>query len=352
MNKSLLALVAALSLVGSVWGGPLYSVTDLGDGQAYGINASGQVVGQNGAGQAFLYSSGMMIDLGTLGGSYSFALNIDDSGQVVGWADNAGNTTQGFLYSNGTMVGLSPGSTSGGAQGINASGQVVGWSSTGSNGTQPYLYSNGTASPLGSFPAGSDTYPLSINASGQVAGYTYQPGITAENPFLYSNGTTTILDVSGAFQVINASGQAVGGHYLSDTVWNAISYSNGTLTDLGTLGGSNSWAYGINSGGQIVGDSTTASGADHAFIDSNGTMTDLNSLIDPNSGWTLEQAFAINDSGQIVGWGTNASGQTDAFLLTPVPEPSSLILLGTAVATFVGYFGWQRRRIGWSGSTR
>jgi probable HAF family extracellular repeat protein len=342
MRKRLIAF-CVVWFVGNVWGGNsaladiLYSVTDLGAGQAYGINASGQVVGQNGAGQAFLYSNGTTTNLGTLGGAYSFALNINASGQVVGWAENPGNTTQGFLYSNGTMMGLSPTAVSGGAQGINASGQVVGWYSTGGSGTQPFLYSNGVETNLGNFPAGSDTYPLSINASGQVVGYTYQPGITAENPFLYSNGTTQILNVSGAFQMINANGQAVGGQYLSDTVWNAISYSNGTITDLGTLGGSNSWAYGINSAGQIVGDADTASGADHAFLYSNGTMTDLNSLIDPNSGWTLETASAINDSGQIVGWGINASGQTDAFLLTPVPEPSSFALFGTAFVPLVGF---------------
>ncbi len=211
--------------------------------------------------------------------------------------------------------------------------------------TVPFLYSNGTTTPLGTFPSGSDTYPLSINASGQVVGYTYQPGITGEQPFLVENGTTTIINTSGAFQSVNAGGQIVGGHYLSDTAWNAISYTNGAITDLGTLGGSKSWAYGVNGAGQIVGDSTTASGADHAYIYSNGTMTDLNSLIDPNSGWTLEQAFAINDSGQIVGWGYNANGQADAFLLTPTtaPEPSTLTLLATGALGLIGY-GWRRRK--------
>jgi probable HAF family extracellular repeat protein len=329
----------------------MFSVSDLGGGQAYAINASGQVVGQNAAGHAFLYGNGTMTDLGTLGGSSSFGLGINDSGKVVGWADNPGNTTQGFLYSNGAMVGLSPGAVTGGAQGINSSGQVVGWysnsGSTPAGGalgpTQAFLYSNGVKTNLGSFPADSDTYPLSINNSGQVVGYTYQRGVTGEQPFIIQNGTTTILGVSGAFQMINASGQAVGGLYFSDTVWHAQLYSNGTLNDLGTLGGSNSWAYAINTAGEVVGDAYTANSADHAYLYSNGKMTDLNSLIDPNSGWTLETATGINDNGQIVGWGTNASGQTDAFLLTPTPtpEPSTFILFGIGLAGMTVY-GWRR----------
>ena len=72
-------------------------------------------------------------------------------------------------------------------------------------------------------------------------------------------------------------------------------------------------------------------------------MTDLNSLISPSSGWTLELASAINDKGQIVGYGEDASGLCRAFLLTPVPEPSTFVLLATAAG---GLFGcvWRRRK--------
>jgi probable HAF family extracellular repeat protein len=59
-------------------------------------------------------------------------------------------------------------------------------------------------------------------------------------------------------------------------------------------------------------------------------MTDLNSLIDSASGWTLENAEAINNSGEIVGYGSNTNSGCEAFLLTPVPEPTSLVLIGAA----------------------
>jgi uncharacterized membrane protein len=41
----------------------------------------------------------------------------------------------------------------------------------------------------------------------------------------------------------------------------AFLYTNGTLTDLGTLGGADSVATGINASGQVVGYSTTTTGA-------------------------------------------------------------------------------------------
>jgi probable HAF family extracellular repeat protein len=120
------------------------------------------------------------------------------------------------------------------------------------------------------------------------------------------------------------------------------------MTDLGTLGGWQSWAYGINSSGQVVGSSYTADNSLHAFLYSGSTMYDLTTMIDPPAGWTISQATAINDAGQIVvigshvyGGGNDVSGlipnalyvEYESFLLTPVPEPSTLILISLG---FVG----------------
>lgn len=84
---------------------------------------------------------------------------------------------------------------------------------------------------------------------------------------------------------------------------------------------------GINASGQLVGYSTTTGDvSDDAFVyDAVHGMVDLNSLIDPLSGWDLLYAFAINDNGQITGQGI-IDGDRHAFLLTPVPEPSTLVL--------------------------
>jgi probable HAF family extracellular repeat protein len=53
-----------------------------------------------------------------------------------------------------------------------------------------------------------------------------------------------------------------------------------TLSDLGTLGGSNSVATAINKKGQVIGGSDTAGDvAWHSFLYSNATMTDLTQVV-------------------------------------------------------------------------
>ena len=90
------------------------TLTDLGTfggqySEAFGINELGEVVGIASTStfmtdHAFLYSHGVMHDIGTLpGDSYAQAFDINNLSQVVGRSSGSG---LGFLYEDGAMVAL------------------------------------------------------------------------------------------------------------------------------------------------------------------------------------------------------------------------------------------------------
>jgi probable HAF family extracellular repeat protein len=353
--------VACLSCclgVGDSWGAGQYRVTDLGAfpagiiswSTASAINESGVVVGSSGDGQGAdqpaLFSNGSITNLNSLGTFGSgMALGINDRGQVVGNV-NVGGNLRAFVYSNGrfTDLSFSLGSRCQ-ANAINASGQVVGIA----NNNCAYIHDPATRTTvnLGVLPGDDHSYATSINDNGQVVGAScvYVGSRSAYHAFLYSNGTMTSFLREGTLgwaSSINASAQVAGWMESSiDGPHRAFVYSSGTTYDLGVLTG---WvaseAAGINDRGQVVGTCYDTSGGACAFVYSNGTMQRLDSLLTAASGWRLCSATAINDSGQIVGSGFNALGQTRAFLLTPVPEPSTLTLLG---ASAVGLLAWVWR---------
>jgi probable HAF family extracellular repeat protein len=195
-----------------------YTVTDVGPGMATAVNAGGQVVGGNG--YAFLYSNGTMTGLGAMGGTYSLACGINSSDQVVGVAQFSDGLDQAFLYSDGTMTDLStPAGCSGSyALGVNTSGQVVGYAFAGTDGypERAFLYSNGAMTDLGTL-GGASNGAEGINDMGQVAGWTTTSSGSSSVAFLYSNGAMFDLNslVPSAWTLteataINDSGQIVG----------------------------------------------------------------------------------------------------------------------------------------------
>lgn len=125
-------------------------------------------------------------------------------------------------------------------------------------------------------------------------------------------GTLGYISTVGAG--LNATGQATGVASLPTTYpttgcppkhrpclahpAHAFRYSNGVITDLGTLGGHNSAGLAINSSGAVAGYADLSSGLQHAVIFQNGMITDLGSLSGPTGS---SEATAINDNGQVAG---------------------------------------------------
>src|SRR5687767_7722447 len=87
-----------------------------GNGQVYALNNTGAVTGfaftSSGEQHAFLFSGGVLQDLGTLGGLFSSAVYygnaLNDSGVVTGNADLPDDAPDhAFVYQNGVMTDLS-----------------------------------------------------------------------------------------------------------------------------------------------------------------------------------------------------------------------------------------------------
>jgi probable HAF family extracellular repeat protein len=145
---------------------------------------------------------------------------------------------------------------------------------------------------------------------------------------VWLNGTINDMGALGGphstANAINAQTLVVGWADVADNSTAAFQWQHGKMSQLASLPGSvtsagnGTQATAVSDNGVIVGSCVTSTGETHAVIWSNGKITDLNSLI-PQTGLVLTRATGINRSGQIVvEQQTNLDGPTTrAFLLTP-----------------------------------
>lgn len=139
------------------------------------------------------------------------------------------------------------------------------------------------------------------------------------------------LGGSSAGLDVNASGQVTGWSYI-DTVLYPFLFNNGTMTNLGTLGGSLSEGAGINARGHVTGFSFLAGDTNYrAFLYSDGVM---NEIVPP--GTTDSRASDINDLDQVVGFATLDGGGSVGFL-SDRGQPAKL--LGASIARAINNAG-------------
>lgn len=150
----------------------------------------------------------MSCDLGTLGGPNSGGLAVNLSGQIVGFADtpdiidaspNPVNVMHAFLYSAGVMQdlgALAPGSHSY-AEAINDAGDIAGESGVGGPGfgMHAFLYSHGVMQDIGTLPGDTNTIVRGISSSGDVIGYaSSMDSVETPHGFIYTNGSMMDLN--------------------------------------------------------------------------------------------------------------------------------------------------------------
>jgi len=244
------------------------------------------------------------------------------------------NLPRAYLWKNGTVtnLGLLPGSGTLGisaARCINDANYVVGINT----GTPPdfggddehnhaFLWpASGNLIDLGSMTGSASDLSgaYSVNLGGHVVGNwapSSDPNI--QHAWLrWSNGVATQLGTLGGTQSfawdINDNNVVVGKAQLSNGVWHAFRWQNGQMSDLGVMPGyeASSEAFAIDNSGQIVFMSASSGNVGHSFLRrSDGTTTDLGTL----SGYPSTIAAAINDKGLVVGTAFDPNGQPTAFV--------------------------------------
>jgi probable HAF family extracellular repeat protein len=261
--------------------------------------------------------SGGYLDLGgPHSGNEIVTAGINNDGSIVGHVFNYQYLGQPYAtqVKNGQLTYLPSLGGPSTATAINNHGLIVGSSQLKPEYMQPehaYKYDGTTVTDLGLLPGGITSYATAVNDAGQVAGY----------------GSTT-------------------GDMFDERGQHAFITSSSGLVDLGLLASDDdqSRAKGINNLGQVVGysakwaTSVTPQGTlsvfeSRAFVyaDSEG-MQDLNTMLNggPGQGWVLETAEGISDNGIIFGRGLH-NGVSTYFVMTPVPEPGSAVLVGAGL---------------------
>ncbi len=286
------------------------------------------------------------VDMGVLpGGTASGANGLNDNGVVVGYSEvslGIGHAIRWTKAGGMTDLGTLGSGTKSSANKINSAGQIIGQASTGPCSPACTYHAFSWTSPgpkvdLGTLPTGATTESHDINSSGQVVGYAFTgPNCCAGHGFSWTQlgGLEDMGTLGGAES--NAHDVADTGEVVGSSKIDALTdhatywYAGGPLHDLGTLpGGSGSVALLVNEDGDIAGSSGTGSGQNHAFFKpSGGAMIDIGTL-----GGTMSRPIAMNEDGDVVGYSTTATGKQRAFYWNQTDGMTNLgVLSGTTAS--------------------
>ena len=264
-------------------------------GEAWGLNNRGLVAGPSTlpgdtALDAFLWSKGVITDLGSLGGPISLTFTKpNERGEDVGYSNTSTLDPNGEDFCNGLGTFLI---------------------------CLPFVWKKGVMTALPTL-GGTNGQALGINNRGQIVGQAETPNVDPCSPFALQVEAVVWRDhqieqvlppLGGTVAVANAindNGDAVGlSGCITGNVY-AVLWQHGTPINLGTLGGVfGNIPFAINNRGQVIGQSDLPGDTlHHGFLWQNGVMTDLGGL----PGLPTTQADDINNQGQVVGVAQDAN---------------------------------------------
>ena len=334
------------------------------------LNDAGWVAGTS-TGEETVHASlwllGVRLDLGTLGGPNSAVLwpvknvigvisgvaeTADVDPNAEDWSCSAFFPTvthhvcRGFVWQGGVMRPLDTfGGTHGFATGTNNLGQTVGWAENAVHDPtcnppqllqfRAALWEPGQDPPreLPPLTGDSTSSATALNDAGQVVGISgicanAVGGRSAAHAVMWENGSVTDLGSLGGVawntpMSINGSGDVVGFANRADasppTRFRPLAFLWTEETGMRSLdvlpGDTRSQALGINDQRQVVG--TSCAATCRGFIWEDDVMTDLNTLIVSGSPGTIEIAGDINAHGMITGRMRTSRGTTSAFIAFP-----------------------------------
>jgi probable HAF family extracellular repeat protein len=299
-----------------------------------------------------------LVDPGTFGGPQSFfdlpATPLTHNGTFLGQANTStpdSDAASGgpdpyvlhaFAYRGGQLVDLGalPGENSSAVfemtdAGIGAGGSENGLVDpvAGVPATHAVLFDTGRVIDIGALPGGNESFAVAITNAGLVAGFSsngtpdsYSCLVfcwgTQTRTFVWQNGTMTDIGTLGGgdnfITTMNDRGQIAGNSFTNDTpnattglpTMDPYLWDHGRFTDLGTLGGTFGDAQWLNAHGQVVGESNLA-GDDrsHPYLWDGHRMIDLGTLGGDNG-----VAIWVNNPGDVVGKADLPDGTHYAFL--------------------------------------
>ncbi len=336
---------------------PLYTCTELvgltngnsaaPEAQGRSQLSNGTVVGQS----AYQYASPTIVPHWWLC-SWDAAGNrttIGDGGSTVWniYGDGAGQYAASFGSSmgfwNGTSFPVSSNPNLGAGSGADLNGMSQNGLTVGDHldhsGSGPAWAYDDTAGTYYSFGP-TDAMAISANSSGNVVG----ADLDGNKGFIWnetSQSYSPIPSLSFAWGISDNS-HLVAGENLTGK---AAVYNTSTTSTSTYWSGSASF---VNDNGLVVGNTDPGfydygfgSGV-RAMAEIGGQQVDLTTAYAPN-GVTFNWCEGVNDAGQILVWslGTGSYGNR-TFLLTPVPEPSAILLSGTGLLGLLAY-AWRKR---------